>query len=160
MPLSNDDVADQVTGSTFFGIPDVVGGVYYTSGAAYIQTIQVDPSGSVYVTTSGSLPVFIQGGTVETEPQLSHVATETAFTASLSSQLLAATNTSRVGISVFNDPGSTGYLYLRLYAAATTSSYSTVLWPGSYWEAPYGYLGTVYGVFTSTTGSCLVTEYT
>jgi hypothetical protein len=54
------------TGSTANGFPVTVGGVYYGSGnvgslPAYVQSIQVDPSGSVYITTTGSLPVTLQG---------------------------------------------------------------------------------------------------
>lgn len=54
------------TGSTANGFPVTVGGVYYGSGnvgslPAYVQSLQVDPSGSLYITTSGSLPVTLQG---------------------------------------------------------------------------------------------------
>ena len=61
MPLENDEGEDlQLTGSTFLGQPSVVGGVYRTGSlAAYVQSIQVDPSGSVFVTASGSLPVHV-----------------------------------------------------------------------------------------------------
>ena len=66
MPLENDEGDSQLTGSTFSGNPSTVGGVYYGSGnvgalPAYVKAFQVDPSGSLYITTSGSLPVSIQG---------------------------------------------------------------------------------------------------
>src|SRR5579863_31556 len=63
------------TGSTANGFPVTDGGVYYGSGnvgslPAYVQSMQVDPSGAVYITTSGSLPVYIAGGTImATVPQ-------------------------------------------------------------------------------------------
>lgn len=57
------------TGSTANGFPVTVGGVYYGSGnvgnlPAYVQSIQVDPSGSVYITTTGSLAVAPGDGAV------------------------------------------------------------------------------------------------
>ena len=58
MPLTIEDVAQQVTGSTFIGEPTIVGGVYYGSGAAaYVQTLQTDVSGALFITSSGSLAV-------------------------------------------------------------------------------------------------------
>jgi hypothetical protein len=59
----------QLTGSTFSGYPVAIGGVYYGSGnvgnlPAFLQTIQTDVSGAVYVTTTGSLPVYIAGGSI------------------------------------------------------------------------------------------------
>src|SRR5579885_3178626 len=58
MPLENDEGEDlQLTGSTFACQPQVVGGVY--SPAAYVQALRVDPSGSVFITASGSLPVHL-----------------------------------------------------------------------------------------------------
>src|SRR5579864_7427728 len=64
MPLAIEEANSQVTGSTFDGGPSVVGGIYYGSGnvgslPAYVQSLRVDPSGSVFVTASGSLPVHI-----------------------------------------------------------------------------------------------------
>src|SRR5579885_324320 len=57
------------TGSTANGYPVTIGGVYYGSGnvgslPAYVQSMQVDPSGAVYITTTGSLPVYIAGGMI------------------------------------------------------------------------------------------------
>lgn len=65
MPLENDEGEDlQLSGSTFTGNITVVGGVYYGSGnvgslPAYVQSLRVDPSGSIFVTASGSLPVHL-----------------------------------------------------------------------------------------------------
>lgn len=98
-------------------------------------------------------------GSITAAARSSSSATNTSFAASLSDQLIAAASTDRVGVSVTNAPTSDGYLYLNMGAVALTSSYSVVLWPGSCWESPYGYVGSVHGVFTTTTGSCFVTEY-
>jgi hypothetical protein len=63
MPLENDEASGALlTGSTFSGYPQTVGGVYYGSGSAgalpaYVTSIQTDISGAQYITTSGSLPV-------------------------------------------------------------------------------------------------------
>lgn len=51
----------QLTGSTFFGLPVVIAGVFYTSGVlnsgSYVKSLQTDISGAAYITTSGSLSV-------------------------------------------------------------------------------------------------------
>lgn len=53
----------QLTGSTFSGFPVVVGGAWNSGSqvgnAQYVKAIAVDPSGSVYITSSGSLPVHV-----------------------------------------------------------------------------------------------------
>lgn len=45
----------QLSGSTFAGSPVVVGGTYASGN--YVKAVQVDISGALYITTSGSLPV-------------------------------------------------------------------------------------------------------
>jgi hypothetical protein len=53
----------QLTGSTFSGYPVMVGGAWNSGSqvgnAQYVKALAVDASGSVYVTTSGSLPVHL-----------------------------------------------------------------------------------------------------
>jgi len=103
--------------------------------------------------------VQVTGSFVSQQARASSAIT-TVFTASQTSQQFAANNSSRLGITV-NSEYSTfaGYLYLSLGVPATTSSYVTALWPGSYWEAPYGYTGAIYGLFVTTEGGCTVTEF-
>lgn len=62
MPLEQPESDQQVTGSTFVGFPTVIAGVYFGSGnvgslPAYVQTFLLDPSGALYITTSGSVSV-------------------------------------------------------------------------------------------------------
>jgi hypothetical protein len=64
MPLEIGETDSQLTGSTASGFTSVVGGVYYGSGnvgslPAYVQAFQVDPSGSLFITATGSLAVHI-----------------------------------------------------------------------------------------------------
>lgn len=98
-------------------------------------------------------------GSVVTPRKTTSAVVTSAYTASLADCEISAADPSRVGVSVACSLDSGGYLYLNLGAPASTGSYVTCLWPGSYWEAPYGYTGTVHGVFTSITGSCCVSEY-
>jgi hypothetical protein len=62
----------QLSGSTFAGSPVTVGGV--TSGSnRLVQAVQVDVSGAIYITTTGSLPVVgatMSGSTARGNPVL------------------------------------------------------------------------------------------
>lgn len=51
----------QLTGSTFAGSPEVVGGVFASVSGSIVKAVQTDVSGAVYVTTTGSLPVHVDG---------------------------------------------------------------------------------------------------
>ena len=69
MPLEQPESDQQVTGSTFTGFPTVIAGVYFGSGnvgslPAYVQTFLLDPSGALYITTSGTLPSAPAPGTI------------------------------------------------------------------------------------------------
>ena len=83
-----------------------------------------------------------------------------SFTASVSQVTLAAANQRRKGVTFYNDRSSSATWYLTLGTTASSTQYTVELRPTDYYEVPYGYLGQVTGVATSTTGSLRVTEVT
>lgn len=89
-------------------------------------------------------------------PALSAVVSNIA--ASAESATLAALNTARRGLLVFND--SNKDMYLKYGATASASSFSVKLAAGAYWEMPHPiYTGIVDAIWaTGPTGAARVTE--
>ncbi len=115
------------------------------------------------VINSGSLTGLLVGGVpvagsnpVPTK-EIRSTATVTSLTASVTSQMLKASNTARLGLSVFND--STSQMFLKYGSAATSNDYSVRLMPEDYLEVPYGYTGQVDALWFSATGSARITEF-
>ena len=92
----------------------------------------------------------------EARPSSSSVS---SISGSASNQQFLMSNSSRKGATFYND--STATLYLKLGTTASTSSYTVQLTPQSYYELPYPvYTGRIDGIWSSATGSALVTELT
>jgi hypothetical protein len=107
--------------------------------------------------------VSIQGVTSGTPLQITNQKTDTSTVSSVagstSTTTILASNTSRLGFTVYN--ASTKSMYLKLGSAASTSSYSVLLVKDAYWEDPFGYTGIVTAVWDSgVSGNALVTEMT
>lgn len=98
------------------------------------------------------------GLTVRPIPVLAATGTITSVTGAASSTLLLASNTSRVGATVFNDSGA--ILYLALATSASTTAYTVQLKSGDYYEVPFNFTGAIYGIWSSALGSARVTEVT
>lgn len=86
-------------------------------------------------------------------------ATVSSVSGAASSTTILASNSGRYGGSVYND--SSALLYL-LYGAGVASStnFTTVLFPNSYHEINSGYTGQLNGIWASATGAARVTELT
>jgi hypothetical protein len=85
-------------------------------------------------------------------------ATLSNVSGSTSSVTILASNTGRLGATVFND--STATLYLKFGSAASTTSFTIKLFTDDYYEVPFGYTGIIDGVWASATGAARVTEIT
>lgn len=77
---------------------------------------------------------------------------------SATSVTLIASNTGRLGATIYND--STAILYLKLGATASTSSFTAKLFQDGYYEVPFGYTGVIDGIWASATGNARTTEVT
>jgi hypothetical protein len=95
-----------------------------------------------------SLPVTIASSST---PVLTNV------TGSSSSVTLLAANAARVGATIFND--SSANLYIKPGTTASTTSFTVLMLPNSYYEVPFGYIGRIDGIWASATGNARVTEF-
>jgi hypothetical protein len=80
--------------------------------------------------------------------------TSVAGTITASTTLLA-TSASRLFASVYND--STAVLYIALGSTCTTTTYTTQIPPGGYYEVPSGWVGNVTGVWAAANGNARIT---
>ena len=119
------------------------------------RTQIVDTDGdALKVNADGSLPI---SGTFNVGAQLPGTVTVTNVGASVTAVTLAALNTNRRGLSIFNN--SSALLYLKLGSGATTSSFTAVLNPQSLYELPEPiYQGIVTGIWLAAAGNAGVTE--
>lgn len=91
-------------------------------------------------------------------PVTSSTATASTVAASTTSVTILASNSSRKGATIQNN--GTGTLYLEMGPTATTTSYLAPVYPGGYFELPFGYIGQISGIWSSTGGSAFVREFT
>ena len=83
--------------------------------------------------------------------------TVTAVPASVSSVTLAASNSLRRGLQIFND--STAVLYVKHGTTASTASYTVKMIAGAFYEIPAPvYTGRVDGIWDAVNGNAMVTE--
>jgi hypothetical protein len=89
----------------------------------------------------------------------SGTATLANVSASASSVALQASNTARIGWSVYND--STATLYVNFGATASATAFTVLVGPGGFYEMPQVvYTGAINGIWSSATGTARVTELT
>jgi len=82
--------------------------------------------------------------------------TQSSVAGATSSTSLLASNSSRLGATIYND--SAAALYLKLGATASTSSFSVKIAAGGYYEVPFNYTGAIDGIWDSATGNARITE--
>lgn len=81
----------------------------------------------------------------------------TAVTSTVGTVTLAAANTRRVNLSIYN--ASTNPLFMKLGASATTASYTLMMVGSGYYELPRPlYNGIITGIWQTANGSALVSE--
>lgn len=71
---------------------------------------------------------------------------------------LKASNSSRKGLTVYNE--STAILHIKLGTAASVTDYTYAAPPSGYYEVPFNYTGAVSAVLASGTGNAQVSELT
>ncbi len=83
--------------------------------------------------------------------------TRTSVTVNNTATLLAASNTDRKGLFLYNDSGAN--IYVGFSNTVTASNFTVRLQNNAYWEMPNPFFtGNVYGIRSSGSGNMLVTE--
>lgn len=82
----------------------------------------------------------------------------TTATATTSSGTVLASNTARLGATVFNEGPS--ILYLHLGGSASLTAYTVQVAALGYYEVPFGFTGILTGITLLTTAVCRVVELT
>jgi hypothetical protein len=96
--------------------------------------------------------------TVTTSTPASATGTLANVAGSTSSVTLIASNTARLGATIFND--STSILYVKFGSTASATSFTVRMVSNAYYEVPYNYNGIITGIWVSATGNARVTELT
>ncbi len=87
---------------------------------------------------------------------MSSAAKDRAVPASTSSVLLLTKNEARQGFTVMNT--STSVLFIRWNAAPTSTLHTVRMPPNWYYEVPFHFTGSLYGIWESVNGQAIVTE--
>lgn len=87
---------------------------------------------------------------------MSSVSVHRIVAATLTSTALAQVNPARQGLSIQNT--STSVLYVKWGAAASATDHTIRMSPNCYYEVPFGYTGSIFGVWASVNGSAQITE--
>ena len=141
-----DNVTYPIPDGTVIGTDDVVG-VHYEKVKVFDAT--ADSTNALVVDSDGAAKTLRKRSATATKANVSAAVTTTA---------LIASNTSRLGASVFND--STSAMYVNLGASASTTAFVVKLAAASYYEIPFGYTGAVNGIWDTATGAARVCEFT
>jgi len=174
-PISGTVTAVQATGSNLHIVVDsgTITTVSTVTAVTTVSTVSAVtaitnalPTGSNViggVTQSGTWNVgtiTTITNTVPTKEIIASTATLTNVASSATSVTVLASNANRLGAMIFND--STQVLFLKFGATASSSSYTTALGPGAYYELPTAhiYSGIIDGIWVSANGNARVTELT
>jgi hypothetical protein len=174
-PVSGTVTANLAAGTNNIGDVDVLSLPALPAGNNNIGDVDVAslpalPTGANTigaVTQNGTWTVQ-PGNTANTTPWLvketrSGTATTSNVSGSASNVTLLASNTDRLGATIYND--SSAVLYLKLGATASATSFTVLLLgngsgAGGYFEVPAHYTGIIDGIWASATGAARVTELT
>lgn len=98
-------------------------------------------------------------GATWTIPDKTNTSTLANVLSSATSVTLQASNTSRIGLLIFNDSAQS--LFVKFGATASSTSYTVKILAGGYYEMPQPiYTGTVDGIWVAADGSARMTELT
>jgi hypothetical protein len=106
---------------------------------------------------SGAIDSVSVTNTVSTKSTSSTSATSSVTVTTSSTQILAS-NTDRLGATIFNEAGD--ICYMKLGTTASLTSYTTQIAIGAYYQIPFGYTGRIDGISPATDITLRVTELT
>jgi len=113
-------------------------------------------SGSVSVSNfPATQPVSI-AATVEVKEVRATTPTTTSPAVTNSNTSILASNSNRLGATIYNEGAAICYMILG--STATTTSYTLQIQVGGYYEVPFGYTGAIFGITSAGTATLRVTE--
>lgn len=131
-----------------------IGSVQRIAGTVDIGTI----AGTVQGLGTHSVAGSVFGGTFH-KPPIAAI-TDGTIDGTIGNVTLLATNASRQGAAIFNDPrGAGGNLFVRLGASAGTLRYNVKIAPNGYYELPMRYTGAVNGIWDIAGGTAQLSEW-
>lgn len=102
---------------------------------------------------SSNMPVF----NAPSSSSIANSAKTTSVASSIQSIELLKANPDRKGATIVND--SMANLFVCCNDVATVSNYIIKLSGGQYYELPFGYVGTVTGIWGAANGKAIITEF-
>jgi len=121
--------------------------------------VTVKPGGQAAVSQDRALVVAISpNNPITTSAARPSTSVTSSVAGSMSSVVLLASNSIRLGATIYND--SSALLYVKLGTTASTTDYTIKLFPLSYYEVPYGYTGAIGAVWSAATGFARIDELT
>lgn len=122
--------------------------------------VSVTPPNTPATTEDQALVVAISpNNSFTVNSSKSSTVTKYNIAASITSVILLQPNISRLGATVYND-SSSGFLYLNFNTAADSSDFIIKLFPSTYYEVPFGYVGEIDGSWSVASGFARVAEFT
>jgi len=151
------------------GLVKLFSGVAQSGAGATTSTTQrvalasdspgVTALGQALMATSVPVTMASDQSAIPVKNNASSTGTQSIVASSLSDTTILASNTNRLGATIYND--STQILYILLSNATSSNTvYTTQLIAGSYYEVPFGYKGVIKGLWVSANGNARVTELT
>lgn len=109
---------------------------------------------------AASTPVVVASdqSPIPTTTATSTTATRSDVAGNAASTTLLASNAARKGATIFND--STALLYVKFGTTASATDFTVKMFPGDYYEVPFGYSGRIDGIWASAAGNARMTELT
>lgn len=131
-----------------------------TGGIALDATLTARLNTLGQKTSANSAPVVLASdqSAIPVTTDTSTASAVTSVAASVTTVNLLAINTSRKGATFYND--SSSFLYLKLGATASTTSFTVKIAPSGYYEVPSAYTGVIDGIWVSAVGSARITQLT
>lgn len=134
----------------------------YAAGASGYATAWTNRASQSYDTFDNTFAAVLGSVITSTTSVATYQSNPTAtlsnVAGSASSVTLLASNTSRRGMTIYND--SSAVLYVKFGTTASTTSFTVKMAADTYYEAPFGYTGVIDGIWASATGSARITEIT
>lgn len=125
------------------------------------SAVVVTNSSNIFITNT-SLTVMVQNSANWAVYALDSQAlgsVVSAIASTVGTVTLAAANTRRVSLAIYN--ASTNPLFMRLGASATTAAYTLMMVGSGYYELPRPiYSGIITGIWQTAAGSAFITETT